>query len=133
MVAPLPTQFCPCSIHQSLQQNSTLQAARDELAARLLNEQRHALDLEEDLASLEGQRAGEGDGRAEGRVTAQSPAAVAPSEIVGLQERVAALKAGRDRLISALDTQAAEVERLQSLNAALAEVGGRWGCQGLAR
>ena len=40
-----------------------------------------------------------------------------------LHQRMAALKASRDKLIAALDAQAAEVERLGTENAALAEVG----------
>lgn len=39
-----------------------------------------------------------------------------------LQQRIAALKASRDKLIGAFDAQAAEVERLSADNAALAEV-----------
>lgn len=39
-----------------------------------------------------------------------------------LQQRIAALKASRDKLIGAFDAQAAEVERLSVDNAALAEV-----------
>ena len=43
----------------------------------------------------------------------------------GLVQRVAALKAARDKLIAALDTQAAELERLSVENAALAQVCGK--------
>ncbi len=45
----------------------------------------------------------------------------APTAVV-LQQRIAALKASRDKLIGAFDAQAAEVERLSVDNAALAEV-----------
>ncbi|KAI7845489.1 hypothetical protein COHA_001036 [Chlorella ohadii] len=41
--------------------------------------------------------------------------------IEALQERIAALKASRDKLIGAFDAQAAEIERLSGDNAALAE------------
>lgn len=43
-----------------------------------------------------------------------------------LQQRIAALKASRDKLIAAFDAQAAEVERLSGDNAALAQVGCGW-------
>lgn len=46
----------------------------------------------------------------------------------GLAQRVAALKASRDKLIAALDTQAAEVERLSAENASLLEVGDQGFC-----
>lgn len=44
-----------------------------------------------------------------------------------LQQRIAALKASRDKLIAAFDAQAAEIERLSTDNAALAEVDRGWG------
>lgn len=47
-----------------------------------------------------------------------------------LQQRIAALKASRDKLIGAFDAQAAEVERLSTDNAALAEVRLWWTGQG---
>ncbi len=56
--------------------------------------------------------------------------------IEALQERIAALKASRDKLIGAFDAQAAEIERLSGDNAALAEVGllagEGWSSMGLA-
>lgn len=55
-----------------------------------------------------------------------------------LQQRIAALKASRDKLIGAFDAQAAEVERLSADNAALAEslaqlrdVAAKWEAQAL--
>lgn len=48
--------------------------------------------------------------------------AEAGGDAAGLAQRVASLKAARDKLIAALDLQAAEVERLSAENAALTEV-----------
>jgi hypothetical protein len=56
------------------------------------------------------------------------PGAHGDAAVALLQQRIAALKASRDKLIAAFDAQAAEVERLSTDNAALAEVSGSSCC-----
>lgn len=95
------------------------QAARDELASRLLGFQQQALQLEDTVAQLEARLAAAADN---GQPTGGPVAPRDQPDAAALQAKVASLKAGRDRLIAALDSQTAELEGLQTANAALVQV-----------
>jgi hypothetical protein len=107
----------------------TLEAAEREAVAateKLLRAQQRIKQLESG-----GKRGLFGGVRKSGSAAALAPDAGGPADGGGgeegaaaLQQRIAALKASRDKLIAAFDAQAAEVERLSGDNAALAQVGG---------
>lgn len=101
------------------------QAARDELASRFLGIQQQALQLEDTVAQLEAQLAAASD---RGEAAGEPAGPRDQPDATALQTKVAALKAGRDRLIAALDAQTAELEGLQTTNAALNQVRGRCRC-----